>query len=78
VALWPVGLRGDLRRALVERDERRVGAFIARHGATVVEWLVERVDPFLNVNTPEDLAAAAELDLKPRPVGRASGLPLKA
>ena len=70
VALWPVGLRGDLRRALDERDERRVGGFIARHGAIVVEWPVAGVDPFLNVNTPEDLAAAAERDRGPDQAGR--------
>lgn len=58
VALWPVSLRADLRRALAERDERRVGAFIARHGAAVAAWPTGPVDPFLNVNTPEDLAAA--------------------
>lgn len=76
VALWPVGLRDDLRRALGERDERRVGGFIARHGAAVVEWLVETVDPFLNVNTPEDLAAAAELTRGLNQLGRAAeGLP---
>ncbi|KQT78984.1 molybdenum cofactor guanylyltransferase MobA [Methylobacterium sp. Leaf466] len=57
-ALWSVGLRDDLRAALVERDERRVGAYLARHGAVAVEWAATPLDPFLNVNTPEDLAAA--------------------
>ncbi|GEP10091.1 hypothetical protein MGN01_19360 [Methylobacterium gnaphalii] len=58
VALWPVALRHDLRAALVERDERRVGAFIARHGAVVVPWPAAPFDPFLNINEPADLAAA--------------------
>lgn len=58
VALWSCALRDDLRAALVERDERRVGAFLARHGAVVADWPADPVDPFLNVNTPEDLAAA--------------------
>lgn len=58
VALWPVALRADLRGALVERDERRLGTFVARHGAVAVEWPVRPVDPFLNVNTPVDLATA--------------------
>lgn len=58
VALWPVALRHDLRAALVERDERRVGAFIARHGAAVVSWPTAPFDPFLNINEPADLAAA--------------------
>lgn len=57
-ALWPVALRDDLRGALVERGERRVGAFIDRHGAALAAWPTDPVDPFLNLNTPEDLAAA--------------------
>ncbi|GJE44282.1 molybdenum cofactor guanylyltransferase MobA [Methylobacterium soli] len=57
-ALWDVSLRADLREALVERDERRVGAYLARHGAAAVEWPIEPVDPFLNVNTLEDLDRA--------------------
>ena len=32
--------------------------FIERHGAAVAAWPVEPVDPFLNLNAPEDLAAA--------------------
>ena len=58
VALWPVALRHDLRAALVEHGERRVGAFIARHGCVTVSWPIEPFDPFLNLNTPEDLFAA--------------------
>ena len=57
-ALWSVTLRDDLRAALVERDERRVGRFIDRHGAAVAAWPTDPVDPFLNLNTPDDLAAA--------------------
>jgi molybdenum cofactor guanylyltransferase len=57
IALWPADLRDDL-RAYLERGERRVGAFIARHAPALVSWPAEPVDPFLNVNTPEDLAAA--------------------
>jgi len=60
VALWPIGLRADLRRALVERDERRVGAFVARHGAATVSWPTQPLDPFLNLNAPDDMAAAEQ------------------
>lgn len=56
-ALWPVDLRHDVRDWL-GRGERRVGGFIERHGAAVASWPVEPVDPFLNLNAPEDLAAA--------------------
>lgn len=58
VALWPVALRDDLRRALVAEDERRVSAFIGRYANTVVDWPIEPYDPFFNVNQPEDLARA--------------------
>ncbi|MCJ2012528.1 molybdenum cofactor guanylyltransferase [Methylobacterium sp. J-076] len=57
VALWPVALRDDL-RAWLAAGERRVGGFIARHGSAVVEWPVEPVDPFLNLNAPEDFSRA--------------------
>nr|WP_198157675.1 molybdenum cofactor guanylyltransferase MobA [Methylobacterium nodulans] len=56
--LWPVALREDLRAALVEQGLRRVGQWIADHGAAQAEWPAEPVDPFLNLNTPEDLAVA--------------------
>ncbi len=58
VALWAVSLRDDLRVTLIERDERRVGAYLGRHGAVPVDWPIEPVDPFLNINTPEDLDLA--------------------
>ncbi|MEH3062715.1 MAG: molybdenum cofactor guanylyltransferase [Methylobacterium radiotolerans] len=61
IALWPTAL-SDALRDYLERGERRVGAFIARHGAAVATWPVEPVDPFLNINSPADLAAAEGLD----------------
>ncbi|WP_018043015.1 molybdenum cofactor guanylyltransferase MobA [Methylobacterium sp. 88A] len=61
VALWAVSLRDDLRASLVERGERRVGAFLRRYGAVAVDWPADPVDPFLNINTPEDLALAEAL-----------------
>jgi molybdopterin-guanine dinucleotide biosynthesis protein A len=61
VALWSVALRGDLRRALVEEGIRKVERWMARHPTTVVEFASDPVDPFLNGNTPEDLAEAERL-----------------
>ena len=60
-ALWAVELRHDLRRALLERDERRVLAFYARHPFAPVDWAVTPYDPFFNVNKPEDLAEAERI-----------------
>ena len=56
VALWPVALRDDLRRALAE-GEHKVGRWATERGAQTVVWS-ERPDPFFNVNTPADLAEA--------------------
>lgn len=59
--LWPVRLAADLRRAVSEEDIRKVEAWTARHVRTIVDVPVAKVDPFFNVNTPEDLAAAGRL-----------------
>jgi len=61
VGLWPIALRADLRRALVDEDLRKIEVWTGRHGAALAEWPVEPVDPFFNVNTPEDAAEAARL-----------------
>jgi len=71
-ALWPVGLGEALRHFLVEEDNRRVSAFIERHGFVEVEFpMIETgdrsIDPFFNVNTPDDLAAAGRLLQRLRP-----------
>ena len=61
VALWPVALRDDLRKALVEEGVRKIEAFTARHGVAVAEWPGLPFDPFFNVNTPEDAAEAQRI-----------------
>jgi molybdopterin-guanine dinucleotide biosynthesis protein A len=57
-ALWPVELAPALRRALIEEGQRKVEDFAARFRVALVEWPSEPIDPFFNVNTPEDLARA--------------------
>ena len=61
VGLWPVALREDLRRALVEENIRKVDLWTARYRVAVVDFPVEPVDPFFNTNRPEDLAEAESL-----------------
>jgi molybdopterin-guanine dinucleotide biosynthesis protein A len=61
VGLWPVALRADLRRALVEEDIRKVDVWTARYRVAVVDFAIGRVDPFFNANRPEDLAEAEAL-----------------
>ena len=61
VGVWPVALRGDLRHALTHEDLRKIEIWTARHGIALADWPVAPVDPFFNVNTPEDAAAAERL-----------------
>jgi molybdopterin-guanine dinucleotide biosynthesis protein A len=61
IGLWPVGLRGDLRTALVEDDLRKIEAWTARHGVAIADWPAVPFDPFFNVNTPEDAAEAQRI-----------------
>lgn len=65
-ALWPVGCREALRHFLVDGDNRRVSAFIERHGHVEVEFPLlqaggRQVDPFFNINVSDDLAQAERL-----------------
>jgi molybdopterin-guanine dinucleotide biosynthesis protein A len=59
--LWPIGLRSDLRRALSEEGLHKIEIWTARHGIAIAEWPDRPVDPFFNVNTPEDRDQAAAL-----------------
>jgi molybdopterin-guanine dinucleotide biosynthesis protein A len=58
VGLWPVALREDLRRALTVEGLHKIEIWTARHGVAIADWPADPVDPFFNVNTPEDVAAA--------------------
>jgi molybdopterin-guanine dinucleotide biosynthesis protein A len=61
VGVWPVALRDDLRHALTKEDLRKIELWTARHGIALADWPAAPVDPFFNVNTPEDAAAAERL-----------------
>ena len=58
VGLWPLALRANLRKALVEEGLRKIEVWTARHGVAVADWPSEPVDPFINVNSPEHAASA--------------------
>ena len=64
VALWPLALRADLRHALVDEDLRKIEVFTARYGVAVADWPDQPVDPFFNVNTPEDARRAESIALQ--------------
>ena len=61
VGLWPLALRDDLRRALLDEGLHKIEVWTARHGIAIAEWPATPVDPFFNVNTPDDAAAAERL-----------------
>jgi molybdenum cofactor guanylyltransferase len=61
LGLWPVALREDLRHALVEEQLRKIETWTARHGVAIADWPAAPVDPFFNVNTPDDAAEAERM-----------------
>ena len=61
VGLWAVALRDDLRRGLTVEGLHKIEAWTGRHGVALAAWPDQPVDPFFNVNTPEDLAKAEEI-----------------
>lgn len=61
--LWPVSISDDLETWLSDPGNRRIKAFLQRHPTVTVEFpMVETpqglLDPFFNINTPEDLQEA--------------------
>jgi molybdopterin-guanine dinucleotide biosynthesis protein A len=61
VGLWPVALRDDLRQALTVEGLHKIEVWTARHGVAIADWPDRPVDPFFNVNTPEDAAEAIRI-----------------
>lgn len=62
--MWPVALRHDLRAALAA-GTRRVRQWAEAQGAAIVLFPADPFDPFLNVNTPADLATARAMIRNP-------------
>ncbi len=62
-ALWPVGLRDDLRAFLASGVKTRVMDFARNHGAARAAFGDD--DAFMNVNTPQDLAKAVAMIGRP-------------
>lgn len=65
IGLWPVDLADDLEAALTS-GVRKVLAWTDRHGTLGVDFppqavAGEKIDPFFNANTPDELAEARRL-----------------
>ncbi|MDI1343601.1 MAG: molybdenum cofactor guanylyltransferase MobA [Pseudolabrys sp.] len=61
VGLWPLALREDLRKALMVEGLHKIEIWTARHGIAIADWPDQPIDPFFNVNTPEDAAKAEKI-----------------
>ncbi len=62
-ALWPVAIAEDLEEWLKDDTNRRIRAFLARHvtigiSFAPLETARGSLDPFFNINTPDELALA--------------------
>lgn len=60
VGIWPISLSGDLRRAMIEDDIRKVDRWTKRYRLVEVAFEATPFDPFFNMNRPEDADQAAE------------------
>jgi len=58
IGLWPVSLRDDLRQAIVDKGLRSIREWTSFYGCAKAMWPVETIDPFFNINTPDDLVQA--------------------
>jgi molybdopterin-guanine dinucleotide biosynthesis protein A len=61
IGLWPVRLRAELRRSLVDEEMRKIDRWTARYRLATATWPTEPLDPFFNANTPQDVAEAERL-----------------
>lgn len=61
MGLWSLDLAAELRGALVEQGMRKIDAWTARYRLATIEFSDASVDPFFNVNSPDDLVAAERL-----------------
>jgi molybdopterin-guanine dinucleotide biosynthesis protein A len=61
IGLWNVGLRDELRHALVAEDIRKIDRWTARYRLATVTWPTEPLDPFFNANTMDDITEAERL-----------------
>ncbi len=63
--LWPINLADDLEKFLVDEKNRKVMLFVERYSNCQVNFdnPENDIDPFFNVNTPDDMKVAEEIVL---------------
>lgn len=58
IGLWPVRLAGNLRAAIEQQGIRKVDRWTAEFKLSVVPFSDAPIDPFFNINRPEDIQEA--------------------
>lgn len=63
--LWPIKLADELEHFLVDEQNRKVMLFVERYSNCQVNFdnLYNDIDPFFNVNTPDDMKVAEKIIL---------------
>lgn len=57
-ALWPVRLKDDLRKAMVDEEMRKIDLWTARYRIVHVPFDTTDGDPFFNINRPQNVEEA--------------------
>ena len=58
-AIWPINLLDELRKAMVEEEIRKIDFWTSRYNTLQIEFSnINDIDPFFNINRPEDLTEA--------------------
>ena len=57
IGLWPLALDAKLDEAL-NGGVRKIDAFTASFDVSVVDWSYKAINPFFNINNPEDISIA--------------------
>jgi molybdopterin-guanine dinucleotide biosynthesis protein A len=61
VAYWPLSLTDELTAFIAGNGDGAIHRWQSKHNVVAVPWAAEPYDPFFNVNTADDLRAAAEI-----------------
>ena len=57
-ALWPVRLKDELRKAMIDEEMRKIDLWTARYKIVHVPFEGQGIDPFFNINKPDHLSEA--------------------
>ena len=59
--IWPIRLKDSLRAAMIDEEMRKIDLWTARYKIVHVPFEEEGIDPFFNINKPDNLDEAEQL-----------------